>query len=86
MEKASFAVTRRGHHPSGGKVRRMVSWEAKMKNGTKKKTPKKTYSDEFAAAVGRALRRAARVARKTAKMYGTPIYIVRDGKIVAEKP
>jgi hypothetical protein len=35
---------------------------------------------------GRALRRAALVARKTARMYGTPIYIWRDGKIVAEKP
>ncbi len=35
---------------------------------------------------GRALRRAALVARKTARMYGTPIYIWRDGKVVAEKP
>jgi hypothetical protein len=35
---------------------------------------------------GRALRRAALVARKTARMYGTPIYVWRDGKIVAEKP
>ena len=34
----------------------------------------------------RALRRAALVARKTARMYGTPIYIWRDGKVVAEKP
>ena len=35
---------------------------------------------------GRALRRAARVARKTARRYGTPIYVWRDGKVVAEKP
>ncbi len=35
---------------------------------------------------GRALRQAALVARKTACMYGTPIYIWRDGKVVAEKP
>ncbi len=35
---------------------------------------------------GRALRRAREVARKTARMYGTPIYIWRDGKVVAEKP
>jgi len=35
---------------------------------------------------GRALERAALVARKTARMYGTPIYILRNGKIVAEKP
>ena len=40
----------------------------------------------FAAAVGRALRRSARVARKTARAHGTPIYVWRDGKIVAEKP
>jgi hypothetical protein len=42
--------------------------------------------EAFAAAVGRALRRAARSARKTARMYGTPIYIWRDGKVVAIKP
>jgi hypothetical protein len=47
---------------------------------------KKTNGKEFALQVGRALRRAAKVARKTARMYGTPIYILRDGKIVAEKP
>jgi hypothetical protein len=40
----------------------------------------------FAAAVGRALRRSARVARKTARAHGTPIYIWRAGKVVAEKP
>lgn len=40
----------------------------------------------FSAAVGRALRRAAKVARKTARMHGTPIYIWKNGKIVAEKP
>jgi hypothetical protein len=37
-------------------------------------------------AVGRALRRAAKTARKTARAYGTPIYIWKDGKVVAEKP
>lgn len=37
-------------------------------------------------AAGRALRRSARVARKTARAHGTPIYLWRDGKIVAEKP
>ena len=51
-----------------------------------KKSARKKQSDEFAAAVGRALIRAGRVARKTARMYGTPIYIMRNGKIVAEKP
>jgi hypothetical protein len=47
---------------------------------------RKTSGKEFSLQVGRALRRAAKVARKTARMYGTPIYIMRDGKIVAEKP
>lgn len=51
-----------------------------------KRTAKGQSSKEFSAAVGRALRRAAKAARKTARMYGTPIYIVKDGKIVAEKP
>ena len=51
-----------------------------------KKTRQTKASDDFARAVGRALRRAAKVARKTARMHGTPIYIWRDGKVVAEKP
>ncbi len=33
-----------------------------------------------------ALLRAARVARKTARMYGTPIYVEKHGKVVALKP
>jgi hypothetical protein len=41
---------------------------------------------EFVAAVGRALRRAAKAARKIARMHGTPIYILKDGKVVAVKP
>lgn len=40
----------------------------------------------FAVAVGRALRRAGQTARKTARMYGTPICVWRDGKVVAVKP
>ena len=42
--------------------------------------------DEFSRAVGRALRRAARRAREVARMHGTPIYIWKDGKVVAVKP
>ena len=38
------------------------------------------------ATVGRALRRAAKAARKTARMHGTPIYVWKNGKVVAEKP
>ena len=40
----------------------------------------------FAAMVGRALRRSARKARQIARMHGTPVYIWKDGKVVAEKP
>ena len=46
----------------------------------------KQRTSPFAAAVGRALRRSARVARKTARAHGTPIYLWRDGKVVAEEP
>jgi hypothetical protein len=59
--------------------------QARMGLGSVKRKRNKSGKD-FAAAVGRALRRAGRVARKTARMYGTPIYIWRDGKVVAEKP
>jgi len=52
----------------------------------RKTTPKLQTSKEFSDAVGRALRRAAKVARKTARMHGTPIYIWKGGKVVAEKP
>ena len=37
-------------------------------------------------AVGRSLRRAAKEARKVARRHGTPVYVMKDGKIVAEKP
>jgi hypothetical protein len=43
-------------------------------------------SKEFAVKVGRALRRAARAARKVARAYDTPVYVWKDGKVVAEKP
>ena len=40
----------------------------------------------FADGVGTALRRAANDARKIARMYGTPIYVLKNGNVVAEKP
>ena len=46
----------------------------------------KTENARFVQSVGRALRRAARAARKTARMYGTPIYVWENGKVVAKKP
>jgi hypothetical protein len=48
--------------------------------------PKLPKHDDFSRAVGRSLRRAAKQARKIARMYGTPVYVMKDGKIVAEKP
>jgi hypothetical protein len=43
-------------------------------------------ANTFAVTVGRALRRAGLAARKTARVHGTPVYIWREGKVVAEKP
>lgn len=40
----------------------------------------------FVRGVERALRRAARVARATARVHHTPIYIWRNGKVMAKKP
>ncbi len=37
-------------------------------------------------AAGKALRRSAKQARAIAKAHGTPIYVSKDGKVVAEKP
>jgi hypothetical protein len=46
----------------------------------------KAETGAFARAVGRALRRAAKTARKTALAHHTPLYIWRNGKVVAKKP
>ena len=51
-----------------------------------KSQTKKIARSKLTLAVGRALRRATKVARKTARMHGTPIYVWKDGKVVAEKP
>jgi len=51
-----------------------------------KRNNRKKDSKAFALAVGRALRRAAKTARKTARAYGTPIYVWKNGKVVAQKP
>jgi len=49
------------------------------------KARKNGASDDFSRAVGRALRRSARRAREVARMHGTPIYVLKKGKIVAIK-
>jgi hypothetical protein len=51
------------------------------------KTPiRNKPAGNFAATVGRALRRAGQTARKTARAHGTPVYLWRNGKVVAQKP
>ena len=52
----------------------------------RKSKPRSTNPESIAAAVGQALRRAAKDARKIARMYGTPIYVWENGKVVAKKP
>ncbi len=47
------------------------------------KTPR---DPQFAKRVGRALVRAAAAARRTARRYGTPIYVWENGKVVAKRP
>jgi hypothetical protein len=46
----------------------------------------KRKHEHFATGVGRALRRAAKDAQKVARMYGTPLYVWENGKVVAKKP
>jgi hypothetical protein len=45
-----------------------------------------TEAKKFIEGVGRALRRAAKAARETARVHHTPIYVWRNGKVVAKKP
>lgn len=53
---------------------------------TTKTRPRQPKHDDLSLAALRALRRAARRARETARMHGTPIYVMKDGKVVALKP
>lgn len=52
----------------------------------KKKSQIQSENDEMARKALRALRRAAKEARRVAKFHGTPIYVSKNGKIVAIKP
>jgi hypothetical protein len=42
--------------------------------------------ERFSKAVGRSLKRAAKEARRVARMHGTPVYVMKNGKVVAERP
>jgi hypothetical protein len=53
------------------------------------RTPKKKVSAEnqrFFDSVAKAMKRVPENARKTARMYGTPIFVWENGKVVAKKP
>ena len=51
-----------------------------------KKRVKVDRPGSFTAGIRRALRRAAKDARKTARMYGTPLYVWENGRVVAKRP
>ena len=51
----------------------------------KTKPRSKNTANPLSRATRTALQKAWKQARRTAKAFGTPVYVVRDGKIVAEK-
>lgn len=51
-----------------------------------KQQAKSKEAIEFAKAVERALKRAQKRAREVARQHGTPIHVMRNGKVVALKP
>ena len=51
-----------------------------------KRTASSRENQRFYVAVARSLRRAARRAREVARMYRTPIYVWKNGRIVAQRP
>lgn len=51
-----------------------------------KRETKSKETIAFAKSVERALRRAQKRAREVARQYGTPIHVMRNGKVVALKP
>jgi len=53
---------------------------------TMKKASVSPENKRFFESVKRAMPAAARRARKIARMHGTPIYVLENGKIVAKKP
>jgi len=54
--------------------------KAKSSSKSSNRNPK------FAAGVERALIRAEEAARRAARMYGTPLYVWENGKVVAKRP
>jgi hypothetical protein len=50
------------------------------------KAKQKSQPDDHIATITRALKRAAKDARRVAKMHGTKVWVVKDGKIVGLDP
>ena len=50
------------------------------------KASRTKQSDEFVDAVTKALKRAAKEARRIAKMHGTKVWVIQDGKLLGLKP
>lgn len=62
------------------RARRATRGKSTKKNAEINRNP------ELAARVERALLRAGESARRTARMYGTPLYVWENGRIVAKRP
>ena len=56
----------------------------KAESGNKSKSSNR--NPKLAARVERALLRAGESARRTARMYGTPLYVWENGKVIAKRP
>jgi hypothetical protein len=50
------------------------------------KAKQKAEADDHIAKITRALKRAAKEARRVAKMHGTKVWVMKDGKIVGLEP
>jgi hypothetical protein len=50
------------------------------------KAQKKAEAQAFLEAVGKAMKAAAKEARRVAKMHGTKVWVMKDGKIVGLDP
>ncbi len=59
-------------------------WSVKKKRAKNGKS--RNRNPVLAARVERALIRAGTSARRTARIHGTPVYVLRNGRIVAERP
>ena len=57
-----------------------------MKAKSATKSTSSNRNPKLAARVERALLRAGETARRTARMYGTPLYVWENGKVVAKRP